>query len=165
MHEFATRRALPLFVVVLMCCVLVRVSNNSSAMKSSANEVDNTGHTGDAALSDPNPLLSGWEGSYGGVPPFDRVQVALFKPALEAAMTENLTEVEAIANNSAPPTFGNTIEALERTGRALDRVTTLYGVWSSTMNGPEFQWSNERWLPNWPHSTTRSIRTRVVQKN
>jgi len=139
MREFVTRRALPLLAVMLLCCLLVRVSHNSSAMKSSANEIDNTRHTGDAALPDPNPLLSGWEGSYGGVPPFDRVQVALFKPALEAAMTENLTEVEAIANNSAAPNFANTIEALERTGRTLDRVTTLYGVWSSTMNGPEFQ--------------------------
>ena len=45
------------------------------------------------------------------MPPFDRVQIALFKPALEAAMTENLSEVEAIANNTAAPTFDNTIVA------------------------------------------------------
>jgi peptidyl-dipeptidase Dcp len=89
--------------------------------------------------SAPNPLLAKWEGPYGGVPPFDRVQVALFKPALEAAMAENLSEIDGIAKNSAPPTFDNTIAALERAGRTLDRVTTVYAVWSSTMNGPEFQ--------------------------
>ena len=86
-----------------------------------------------------NPLLAQWEGKYGGVPPFDRVQVPLFKPALEAAMGEQLSDVDRIAGNSAPATFENTIEALERAGRTLNRVQTLYGVWGATMNGPEFQ--------------------------
>jgi peptidyl-dipeptidase Dcp len=86
-----------------------------------------------------NPLLAKWEGAYGGVPPFDRVQVAFFKPALEAAMTEQLAETDRIANNPAPPDFENTIAALERSGHTLDRVITLYGVWASTMASPEFQ--------------------------
>src|SRR6266436_958411 len=89
--------------------------------------------------AEPNPLLANWEGPYGGVPPFDRVQIAYFKPALEAAMAENLAEVDKIARNSATPSFENTIAELERSGRTLDRVTTLYGVWGSTMAGPEFQ--------------------------
>jgi peptidyl-dipeptidase Dcp len=88
---------------------------------------------------EPNPLLASWEGPYGGVPPFDKVQIALFKPALEVAMTENLAEIDKIANNSAAPTFENTIVAMERSGQTLDRVSTLYGVWGSTMAGPEFQ--------------------------
>ena len=92
-----------------------------------------------AAPTDPNPLLAKWEGPYGGVPPFDRVQIPLFKPALEAAMTEQLAEADRIAKDPAAPTFENTLVALERTGRTLDRVTTLYGVWGATMNGPEFQ--------------------------
>ncbi|MDX6500780.1 MAG: peptidyl-dipeptidase Dcp [Blastocatellia bacterium] len=89
--------------------------------------------------AEPNPLLASWEGPYGGVPPFDKVQVALFKPALEAAMNENLTDIDKIANDSAAPTFENTIVAMERAGQTLDRVSTLYGVWGSTMAGPEFQ--------------------------
>jgi hypothetical protein len=44
-----------------------------------------------------NPLLSKWEGPYEGFPPFDRVQIALFKPALESAMAEQLVEVDRIA--------------------------------------------------------------------
>ncbi|HVF43125.1 MAG TPA: M3 family metallopeptidase [Pyrinomonadaceae bacterium] len=93
-----------------------------------------------AGADDPrNPLLAEWAGPYGGVPPFDRVRVADFKPALEAAMSENLSEVERIANDPAAPTFENTIVALERAGHAFDRVTTVYGIWSSSMNGPEFQ--------------------------
>src|SRR5258705_4331040 len=86
-----------------------------------------------------NPLVSKWQGPYGGVPPFDLVQVALFKPALEAAMAAQLAEVERIAKNSAAPDFENTIVALEEAGQELNRVSTLYGVWGSTMNGPEFQ--------------------------
>ena len=87
----------------------------------------------------PNLLLAKWEGPYGGVPPFDRVKVADFKPALEAAMAENLADVGRIAKDPAAPTFENTIAAMERAGQTLDRVQTIYGVFGSTMNGPEFQ--------------------------
>ncbi|HUP64895.1 MAG TPA: M3 family metallopeptidase [Thermoanaerobaculia bacterium] len=86
-----------------------------------------------------NPLLREWSGPYGGIPPFDQIEVAHFEPALEVAMAENLAEIDRIASNSAPPTFENTIEALERSGRTLDRVWTAYGIWSSTMASPEFQ--------------------------
>ncbi|MGH9947272.1 MAG: M3 family metallopeptidase [Pyrinomonadaceae bacterium] len=85
-----------------------------------------------------NPLTENWTGSYGGVPPYDKVKVADFKPALEQAMAENLKEIDAIANNRATPTFENTIAAMERAGATLDRVTTIYGVWSSNMNSDEF---------------------------
>ena len=86
-----------------------------------------------------NPLLAPWIGPAGGVPPFDRVCVADFKPALEAAMAENLTEIEAIARNPAPATFDNTIAALERSGRQFSRVNAIYSVWSSTMSTADFQ--------------------------
>jgi peptidyl-dipeptidase Dcp len=89
--------------------------------------------------TDNNPLLAQWEGPYGGVPPFDRVQIALFKPALEAAMAEQLKEIEQITANPAAPNFENTIAALERGGRTLNRVGTLYGVWGATMASPEYQ--------------------------
>ncbi len=89
--------------------------------------------------ADPNPLLANWEGPYGGIPPFDKVQIALFRPALEAAMAENLSEIEAIAKVRSAPTFENTIVALEKAGATLDRVGTLSAVWGSTMASPEFQ--------------------------
>ena len=92
-----------------------------------------------APVVEENPLLQPWVGPYGGVPPFDKVRVADFKPALETAMAENLAEIDRIANDPAPPTFENTIAAMERSGRKLDRVGTVYGIWSSSMNGPEFQ--------------------------
>src|SRR5690606_16046211 len=86
-----------------------------------------------------NPLLAEWSGPYGGVPPFDQVEVAHFEPALEAAMAEHMAEIERIVTNPEPATFANTIEALERAGRTLNRVATVYSIWGSTMNSPEFQ--------------------------
>ncbi len=85
-----------------------------------------------------NPLFASWEGPYGGVPPFDKIRVEHFRPALEAAMVENLTEIEAIAGNKDAPTFANTIEALERSGRALDRVRTIYAIWAGNLKTKEF---------------------------
>ncbi|MCA8975352.1 MAG: M3 family metallopeptidase [Planctomycetes bacterium] len=90
------------------------------------------------ALPD-NPLLAEWQGPFGGVPPFDRVAIADFAPAIEAAMAHGLWQIEQIANDPAPPTFDNTIAALERTGRPLERVMAVYGVWGSNMSSPDFQ--------------------------
>ncbi len=86
-----------------------------------------------------NPLIPKWTGPYGGVPPFDQVKVEYFKPALESAMAECLAEMDRIAGDSAPPTFANTIEAMEKGGRMLDRVGNIYGVYSSTMRNAAFQ--------------------------
>ncbi len=85
------------------------------------------------------PLLGGWSGPYGGVPPFDEVQVEHFKPALEAAIEEYRRELAAIADNPEAPTFENTLTALEDTGRTYGNVLTLYGIWSSSMSSPELQ--------------------------
>jgi peptidyl-dipeptidase Dcp len=86
-----------------------------------------------------NPLLATWTGPYGGVPPFASVKVEHFKPALEAGMTAQLAAIDKIAGDAAPATFENTLAAMERSGRVLDRVARLYGVWSSTLSTPEFQ--------------------------
>jgi peptidyl-dipeptidase Dcp len=86
-----------------------------------------------------NPLLGDWTGPAGGVPPFDQVRVADFKPALQAAMAENLAEIDKITGNTSPPNFENTIVALERSGQTFNRVSSIYGVWSSTMSSAEFQ--------------------------
>ena len=91
------------------------------------------------AATDANPLLASWTGPYGGVPPFDRVRVSDFKPALLAGMAEEKAEVERVANNPAAPTFDNTIAALERSGRTLDRVRRVFNVYTSTLNDKDVQ--------------------------
>lgn len=90
------------------------------------------------ARADQPAMLAPWGGSHGGVPAFDKVRVADFKPALKAAMAENLTEINAIANSPAAPTFENTIAAMERSGQTLTRVSAIYDIWSSTLNDPAF---------------------------
>jgi len=86
-----------------------------------------------------NPLLAPWTGPYGGVPPFDRATVELLKPGLEAGMAEQLAEIERIAADPEPATFDNTLAAMERSGRALARVRTVYGIYSSTLNDDAVQ--------------------------
>ena len=88
---------------------------------------------------EPNPILAPWTGSYGGVPAFDRMALDDLKPALESSMATTLDEVDAIAQNPDPPTFENTIAALERSGRQIDRVGRYWGVWSSNLSTPEFR--------------------------
>ena len=86
-----------------------------------------------------NPLLSPWRGPYGGVPPFDAARVELIQPALEAAMAEQLAAIERIASQEAAPDFDNTIAALERSGRALERVGAVFGVYGGNLSTPEFR--------------------------
>ena len=84
-------------------------------------------------------LLAPWSGPYGGVPPFDKVRVREFEPALKAAMAEHLAEIDRIANDPAPATFANTLAALETSGRKLDRVQRVLGVYTSTLNDTKVQ--------------------------
>ena len=61
-----------------------------------------------------------------GAPRFDLIRTEHWKPAFQAAIAEGKAEVDAIAANPAPPTFANTVEALELAGAALDRVSGLF---------------------------------------
>ncbi len=88
---------------------------------------------------DSNVLLAEWTGPYGGVSAFDKMNLDALKPALEAGMARNLTEIDEIANNTEPPTFENTIVAMERAGRDLNRVFAYWGIWSSNLSTPEFR--------------------------
>ena len=55
-------------------------------------------------------------------PPFDKIKDSDYQPAIDAGMAKQINEVDAIANNPAPPTFENTFVALERSGQLLTRV-------------------------------------------
>ncbi|MDH4383825.1 MAG: M3 family metallopeptidase [Caulobacter sp.] len=85
------------------------------------------------------PMLAPYSGPFGGVPAWDKVVVADFKPALEAAMDQAWAEIEIITANKAAPTFENTIAAYEDSGRALDRLYRYFYVWSGNKSTPEFQ--------------------------
>ena len=101
MRALITRSFLLLFATAMIALVIAdnlktaganALKVNSHKPKSSTLKEGATPAIAD--IAEPNPLLAQWEGPYGGVPPFDRVQVSFFKPALEAAMSENLADVE-----------------------------------------------------------------------
>jgi peptidyl-dipeptidase Dcp len=131
------------FIVRTGALVLATAAAGCATMQNQATSSDaapsSQATTAAAPAGPPNVLLAEWTGPYGGVPPFDQVRIEDFKPAMEAAMAQELAEVQAIANNPQPATFENTIAALERTGRTTGRVGTVYGIWSSNMNNPQFQ--------------------------
>ena len=72
-------------------------------------------------------------------PPFDKIKDADFQPAIEEAMRQELGEVEAIANSAEPPTFANTIEALEKRGELLRRVQPVFSGMTSSNTNPTLQ--------------------------
>ncbi len=72
-----------------------------------------------------NPLLAEWKTPF-GVPPFDRITEAHYLPAFRYAMEEQKQEIAAIVDNPEAATFANTIEALERSGAALSRVSRVF---------------------------------------
>ena len=92
------------------------------------------------APSQPLPVLAApWIGPYGGVPAFDKASPAGLAPAMEAGMARQLVELQAIADDHAPATFENTIAAMERSGRALRRAYTVYGIYGSTLSDEAVQ--------------------------
>ncbi len=131
MRNFTTRSLVLLLVTNLLGWL--------PAVTSVSAQASLAGQARDTAATNPKPLLDKWEGPFGGVPAFDRIEVAAFKPALEEGIADQLSETESIAKDPAAPTFENTIAALERAGRKLNRVGAVYAVWASTMASPDFQ--------------------------
>ncbi len=71
-----------------------------------------------------NPFLSEYNTPF-NVPPFDKIQISHYKPAVEKAMAEHKNEIEAIINNSESPNFENTIAAFDRSGSSLVNILSV----------------------------------------
>ncbi len=83
-------------------------------------------------------LLQPWTGPYDGVPPFDKVTPAKLREAMLEGIELQRADIAAIANNPEPPTFANTLAALELAGEPLDRASNLYGVMTSNIGGEAY---------------------------
>jgi peptidyl-dipeptidase Dcp len=92
-------------------------------------------------------LLAEWTGPYDGVPPWDKVKVADFPAAFQAAMDEAKAEFEAIVTAKGPVTFENTIAASELSGRKVGRLFSIWGVHSSNLSNPEVRKIQAEWEP------------------
>jgi peptidyl-dipeptidase Dcp len=85
-----------------------------------------------------NPLLAEWHTDF-GVPPFDLIRNEHYEPAFREAMAQHLAEVEEIVANPEPPTFENTIVALELSGSALRTVSRVFGAVSGAHTNDTLQ--------------------------
>jgi len=83
-----------------------------------------------------NPLLAEWTAPH-ALPPFDALMDAHFGPAFDAAEAEGRAAIAAIAEATEPPTFANTIEALERADKLLDRVAGVFYNIAGSDSNPE----------------------------
>lgn len=115
-----------------------------------------------SATAGSNILLAEWTGPYGGVPAFDRMDLSLLEPALEAGMATNLAEIDAIVANPDPPTFENTIVALERAGRDFQRVMTYRGIWNGNLSSPEYREINVKMAPRLAEFNTTIIQNAAL---
>src|SRR6266850_3090167 len=93
-----------------------------------------------------NPLLQESTLPY-HLPPFDQIKDQHFVPAMEAGMREQLKEVEVVANNSGKPTFENTVVALERTGRSIDRAERTFSNLNACNTNPTLQKIDKEMAP------------------
>ena len=72
-----------------------------------------------------NPFFTEFDTPY-GVPPFDKIKIEHYMPAFIEGMRKDSLEIEAIANNPEPPSFQNTLEAMQNTGAILRRVAGVF---------------------------------------
>ena len=85
-----------------------------------------------------NPFLQEWETPY-EIPPFMDIKDEHYMPAYKKGMEENLREINAIVQNTEPPTFTNTIEELERSGKLLSKVGRVFSNLASSNTNPQLQ--------------------------
>jgi peptidyl-dipeptidase Dcp len=85
-----------------------------------------------------NPLLADWTGHF-ALPPFVAIKPEHFRPAFDHALAAHRSEIDAIAADPSAPSFDNTIVALERSGRALDRVANVFFVLTGADTSDEIE--------------------------
>ena len=85
-----------------------------------------------------NPLLQPWSTPY-QTPPFDQIKTVHYLPAFKEAIKEARKEIEDIKNNTAEPTFENTIAALDRSGERLNRISNVFFNLLEAETSPEMQ--------------------------
>ena len=95
-----------------------------------------------------NPFLSKFKTPY-GVPPFEQIDFDHFEPAFAAGFAEQVGEYEQIEDNIEEPTFVNTIEALERSGAILGRVSRVFYNLLGTDTTPQMSELAKKWVRNW----------------
>ena len=100
-----------------------------------------------AAAVDATPLTAKWTGPYQGVPPWDKVTPAMFPVAFPVAMAEMRREIHAIRDDKRPATFKTVIEPMELAGDMMERVGSMWGVYTSNLATKDVQAIDREWSP------------------
>jgi peptidyl-dipeptidase Dcp len=101
-----------------------------------------------------NPFFTDWDTPF-GMPPFDRIRPEHFPAAFDRGMDEQIAEIAAIVAAPAPPSFADTIKALERSGRLLDRVGRVFSNLDSSDTNPALEAIARDYAPKLAQHQTR----------
>ncbi len=112
-------------LLILLGIVLVLASSSSRPAALSPGTAGPATSASQAAVAAANPFLTASTLPF-QAPPFDKIKDSDYQPAIEEGMKRQRTEIDRIAEDPAPPTFANTIEAMERTGDLLTRVSKVF---------------------------------------
>ena len=85
-----------------------------------------------------NPLLQAWQTPF-GMPPFESIQASHFEEAFDKALLQHQSEIAAISSNTEPPTFENTLIALEASGDLLNQTSNVFFNLSASHSSPDIQ--------------------------
>src|SRR5262249_38723289 len=110
-------------------------------------------HGDESRMSD-NPFFEAWDTPF-GMPPFDRIRPEHFPPAFDRGMADQLEEIAAITATAWPPSFADTIEAVEKSGRLLDRVGRVFSNLDASDTNPALEAIARKVAPKLAHHQTR----------
>ncbi|MEE4348987.1 MAG: M3 family metallopeptidase [Pacificimonas sp.] len=101
--------------------------------------------------------LADWTGPFGGLPPVHRATPELLTPQFEAAVADYKAELDAVANTAAPPSFDNTVAAIDRAGKRLRRLSTILQIFATTQADDDWRAAAQTLRP-----LADAVRTRAL---
>jgi len=131
------------YLSILALCAVVGASVKLPAMQAATPTSSPQGASASAAA---NPFFEESTLPF-HAPPFDKIKDTDYQPALEEGMKRQLAEIEVIANNAEPPTFDNTVVAMERSGALLTRVSHVFFGLTQADTNPAIQKVEEEETP------------------
>lgn len=117
-----------------------------------------------AQVASKNPFFEEWTTPY-GIPPFDKIKVEHFVPAFEEGMLQQEKAINAIIDSKEPPTFKNTIEAIENSSELLDKVSSVFSNIRSANTNAELQKIASEIFPKLSaHSDNINLNSKLFEK-
>lgn len=124
-------------IVIALGACSKQAETDQEALGASTDTSSEQVEKGTVAATD-NPFFETYNTPF-QIPPFSKIKDEHYMPAFEKGMEEHLAEIDAIAQNTASPTFENTVEELERTGKLLARVQRVFYNLAGSNTNPKLQ--------------------------